>query len=89
MAGFNLHHEREANGDGNDENETQLRRYLNVNGDILLSFTANGRFWAWSLDTPDNEAGPRNYVIRDSNCDGVFDEDYRLDDAFHVPDCTR
>ena len=89
MAGFNLHHEREANGDCEDENETQLRQYLNASGDSLISFTTNGRIWAWRLDTRDNEAGPHNYVIRDSNSDGVFDEDYRLDDAFHVPDCTR
>jgi hypothetical protein len=76
-------------GDGDGENETRLRQYLNKNGDSLVSFTTNGRLWAWSLDTRDDEVGPRNYVIRDSNCDGTFDEVYGLDDEFHVPDCTR
>jgi hypothetical protein len=28
-------------------------------------------------------------VIRDSNCDGSFDEVYGLDDEFHVPDCVK
>ena len=30
-----------------------------------------------------------NYVIRDSNCDGVFDGRYGLAEDFHVPDCLR
>ena len=89
LEGFNLHDERDADGDGDGENETRLHQYLNANGDSLVSFTTNGRLWAWSLDTRDDEVGPRNYVIRDSNCDGTFDEVYSLDDEFHVPDCTR
>jgi hypothetical protein len=89
LEGFNLHDERDADGDGDGENETRLHQYLNANGDSLVSFTTNDRLWAWSLDTRDDEVGPRNYVIRDSNCDGTFDEVYGLDDEFHVPDCTR
>ena len=89
LEGFNLHDERDADGDGDGKNETQIRQYLNANGDSLASFTSNERLWAWSLDTRDNEAGPKNYVIRDSNCDGSFDEVYGLDDEFHVPDCVK
>ena len=89
LEGYNLHHERDADGDGDGENETRLRQYLNPNGDSLVSFTTNGRLWAWSLDTRNDDVGPRNYVIRDSNCDGSFDEVYGLDDEFHVPDCAR
>ncbi|MDX2456512.1 MAG: hypothetical protein QNL87_03305 [Gammaproteobacteria bacterium] len=89
LEGFNLHDERDADGDGDGKNETQIRHYLNANGDSLASFTSNERIWAWSLDTRDDESGPRNYVIRDSDCDGIFDEVYGLDDEFHVPDCTR
>jgi hypothetical protein len=51
--------------------------------------TSNGRLWAWSLDTRDDESGVHNYVIRDSNCDGVFDEVYGLDAEFHVPECLK
>ena len=89
LEGFNQHDERDADGDGDGKNETRLGQYLNANGDSIVSFTSNGRLWAWSLDTRDGESGPRNYVIRDSNCDGSFDEVYGLDDEFHVPDCTR
>ena len=89
LEGFNQHDERDADGDGDGKNETQLGQYLNANGDSIVSFTSNGRLWAWSLDTRDDESGPRNYVIRDSNCDGSFDEVYGLDDEFHVPDCTQ
>ena len=89
LEGFNQHDERDADGDGDGKNETRLGQYLNANGDSIVSFTSNGRLWAWSLDTRDDESGPRNYVIRDSNCDGSFDEVYGLDDEFHVPDCTQ
>lgn len=89
LEGFNLHDERDADGDGDGKNETRIRQYLNANGDSIASFTSNERLWAWSLDTRDDESGPRNYVIRDSDCDGIFDEVYGLDDEFHVPDCTR
>ena len=89
LEGFNQHDERDADGDGDGKNETRLGQYLNANGDSIVSFTSNGRLWAWSLDTRDDESGPRNYVIRDSDCDGSFDEVYGLDDEFHVPDCVR
>ena len=89
LAGFNLHDERDADGDGDKKNETRIRQYLNTNGDSIVSFTSNGRLWAWSLDSRDDESGQRNYVIRDGNCDGIFDEVYGLDDEFHVPDCVK
>jgi len=89
LEGFNLHDERDADGDGDGKNETRIKHYLNANGDSLASFTSNERLWAWSLDTRDSDIGPKNYVIRDSDCDGVFDEVYSLDDEFHVPDCVK
>jgi len=89
LAGVNQHDEREADGDGDGQNETTLGQYLNANGDSIVSFTSNGRVWAWSLDTRDSELGPENYVIRDSDCDGTFDEVYGLDEEFHVPECVK
>jgi hypothetical protein len=90
LEGFNLHNQREADGDGDGNNETLIMHYLNDNGDSVVSMTTKGRIWAWSLDTRDEETGgPHNYVIRDSDCDGVFDEAYGLDDDFHVPDCLK
>ena len=89
LEGFNLHDERDADGDGDGNNETRLGQYLNSNGDSIVSFTSNKRVWAWSLNTRDDESGTRNYVIRDSNCDDIFDEVYGLDDDVHVPDCVK
>ncbi len=89
LEGFNLHDERDADGDDDGENETRLDQYLNANGDSIVSFTSNGQIWAWSLNTRDSDIGSQNYVIRDSDCDGTFDEVYGLDDEFHVPDCVK
>ena len=89
MEGYQLHDERDADGDGDGVNETHIKHYLSQSGDSIASMTTNDRLWAWSLDTRDNESGTKNYVIRDSNCDGTFDEVYSLDDEFHVPDCAR
>ena len=89
LDGFNLHDERDADGDGDGVNETHIKHYLNQSGDSIVSMAIGDRLWAWSLDTHDNDSGVHNYVIRDSNCDAVFDEVYSLDDEFHVPDCLK
>ena len=89
LDGFNLHAESDADGDGDGKNETHVKQYFNASGDSIVSMTTKGRLWAWSLDTRENDSGVRNYVIRDSNCDGVFDEVYGLDDEFHIPDCLK
>jgi hypothetical protein len=90
LTGFQLHDQWDMDGDGDGKNETHIMHYLNPNGDSLSSMTTRGRTWAWSLNSHDNETGgPKNYVIRDSDCDGVYDEVYGLDDEFHVPDCLE
>ena len=73
MEGFLLHDERDADGDGDNVNETHVQHYLNPNGNSVFSMTTNGRLWAWSLDTRDDESGPNNYVIRFIDCVGFFD----------------
>ena len=89
LDGFVLHSERDGDGDGDGVNETHITQYVNENGDSLVSMTTGDRTWAWSLNTRDSEMGPDNYVIRDSDCDGVFDEVYGLDAQFHVPECVK
>jgi len=89
LEGFNMHVERDADGDGDGVNETHIQQYFSESGDSIVSMTTKGRLWAWSLNTLDNDSGVRNYVIRDSNCDDIFDEVYGLDDEYHVPDCLK
>ena len=89
MEGFTLHSERDADGDGDGVNETHIMQYMNPHGDSLFSMTTKGRTWAWSLDARESDSGSSNYVIRDSDCDGTFDEVYGLDEEFHVPDCVE
>lgn len=89
LTGFKSHSEREADGDGDGVNETLIVQYLNDNGDSIVSMTTKGSLWAWSLETRGNDSSVHNYVIRDSDCDGVFDEVYSLDDQFYVPDCLK
>ena len=89
LEGFNLHVERDADGDGDGVNETHIKQYFSESGDSIVSMTTKGRLWAWSLNTRDDNLGVNNYVIRDSNCDDIFDEVYGLDDEYHVPDCLK
>jgi len=91
LSTFVLVNSDDEDGDGDGVKETHVVHYNNRAGDKLFSMTTNGRLWAWSLKTP-GDAAPNsawNYVIRDSNCDGVFDEKYGLDEEFHVPDCLK
>ena len=89
LAGFTQQGEREADGDGDGVKETLIVQYLNQDGDSIVSMSTKGRVWAWSLETLSNNSSIHNYVIRDSDCDGTFDEVYSLDDKFHVPDCVK
>ena len=89
LEGFNQHAESDADGDSDGKNETHIKQYFNAKGDSIVSMTTKGRLWAWSLNTRENDSAVRNYVIRDSNCDGVFNEVYSLDEEFHVPDCLK
>ena len=71
--------------------ESQVQRYRNLSGDRIFSLTTNEQLWAWSLDSKggDDADISRNYVIRDSDCDGVFDQRYGLDEEFLLPDCVK
>jgi hypothetical protein len=90
LEGFTPTNEHDADGDGDGVKETHIQNYANAAGDSIFSMTTKGRVWAWSLETKgESTGGPKNYVIRDSNCDGVFDEVYGLDDKFTVPDCLK
>ena len=89
LDGYTMHSEHDADGDGDGVNETRIKQYLNQEGDSLVSMSSKGRLWAWSLNTNNNNSAVQNYVIRDSDCDGTFDEVYSLDDDFHVPECVK
>jgi hypothetical protein len=89
LEGFTLDVERDADGDGDGVNETHIKQYLSQSGDSIVSMTTKDQLWAWSQNTRDSELGVHNYVIRDSNCDGIFDEVYGLDDEYHLPDCLK
>ena len=84
---------QELDGDGNDDGvkETRIRRFRNVNGDRMFTMTAKDQLWAWSVDAVDDDDSQinRNYVLRDSDCDGSFDERYRLDEGFNLPACLE
>ena len=90
MDGYNLQDEHDADADGDGVKETHIQQYSNAAGDSIFSMTTKDHLWAWSLNTKgEGTGGPNNYVIRDSDCDGVFDEVYSLDDKYYVPDCVK
>ena len=89
LSDYELHNEYDDDGDSDGVKETHVRRYINSTGDSAFSLTTRGTLWAWSLDIKGDDDSDihKNYVIRDSNCDTVFDERYSLDAQFHVPEC--
>ena len=86
---FTITSEEDGDGDGDGINETHIRHYVNLMGDRVFSMTTNGKLWAWSLESHGGHESETNYVIRDSDCDGIFDERYSLDEEFHLPDCVK
>jgi hypothetical protein len=91
LEGFLLFRAEQADGDGDGVEETHIVRYRNAAGDSVFSMTTKGQLWAWSLKSgaPGDTDPGRNYVLRDSDCDGSFDELYGLSDEFRVPDCLK
>ncbi len=91
LSRFLLINGEEADGDGDGVKETHIVHYQDVAGDKLFSMSTKDKLWAWSLQSKADKGseGGWNYVIRDSNCDGTFDEKYTLDEEFHVPDCLK
>lgn len=84
--------EEQGDGDGDGVRETRIVHYKNVDGDKAFSMTTKDRLWAWSVESRASSGEvnlDRNFVIRDSDCDGTFDERYSLDEQFHVPDCLK
>jgi hypothetical protein len=91
MEGFVKIGESDGDGDADGTDETRIRRFRNLNGDRMFTMTAKDRLWAWSVDAVNDDDSDlnRNYVLRDSDCDGRFDERYRLDEGFNLPDCLK
>jgi hypothetical protein len=92
LRSFLLVGEQDRDGDGDGVEETHILRYMSSSGDRIFSTTTGGRLWAWSLDshgTTDAADSARDYVIRDSDCDGTFDERYGLGEEFQVPACLK
>ena len=90
MEGFIITQEEDGDGDGDGIKETHIRRYRNLAGDSVFSMTTKDSLWAWSMNAHGDDTDVSgHYVIRDSNCDGSFDERYGLDEEFHVPDCLK
>ena len=89
LDGFTLTSDEHADGDGDGKKETHVRHYKNPRGDRLFNMTTKGVRWAWSEQSHAGAESDRNYVIRDSNCDGEYDQKYNLDEEFHVPDCLK
>ena len=91
MEGFVRIQEYDGDGDSDGVKETRIRRFMNTHGDRMFTMTTKDQLWAWSVDAADGDDGDlnRNYVLRDSNCDGRFDERYGLDEGFNLPDCLK
>lgn len=83
--------ESDGDGDGDGVRETHIKRYRDLAGDSIFNMTTGDRLWAWSLSSRGTDASEvdKNYVIRDSDCNGSFDERYRIDEAFHLPACLK
>ncbi len=91
LEGFQAAGESPADVDTDGVNETVIRRYVSESGDSVFSLVTNDRVWAWSLATVvgDKLDPARSYVIRDSNCDGIFDEKYGQQEEFQIPPCVK
>lgn len=72
--------------------ETRLEKYQSRSGEKIGKYVTGGKNWAWAVapNRKDVCHYPDNYVIRDSDGDGVFDERYRFcGEEFWLPTWTK
>lgn len=72
--------------------ETRLEKYQSRSGEKIGKYVTGGKNWAWAVapNRKDVCHYPDNYVIRDSDGDGVFDERYRFcGEEFWLPAWTK
>lgn len=85
--------DREFDVDVNEDgiNETHVVKYVNTAQDIIYKYTTNGKTWAWGagVNSGDKSDITKNYAVRDSNCDGKFDEKYTRTEEFYLPSCLK
>lgn len=85
-------YEKEFNVDVDEDGigETHVTKYVNAEKVIIYKYTTEGKTWAWGRSKPRSEDRSditKNFAIMDSNCDDDFDERYRVDEEFYLPDC--
>jgi len=71
--------------------ETKLEIYVNAAGQKIGKYSTNGKTWEWAIKSvQDVNDNTHNYAIRDSNCDGQFDERYAFTgEEVYLPDCLK
>ncbi|MBM4271802.1 MAG: hypothetical protein FJ139_06590 [Deltaproteobacteria bacterium] len=93
LEGYTKSNEWDHDVDKDGIKESHIIKYTNSAGDTILKTSTRGTDWLWLKKTQDyNSNQPditKGYVIRDSNCDGKFDEKYSLSESFDLPACLK
>jgi hypothetical protein len=76
--------------DENGSKETMLFRY-ECQKKVIIRFTTKGKTWAWAilLNREDKADEINNYVVYDSNGDGIFNRKYGGSENFNLPDYLK
>jgi len=70
--------------------ETTLEIYGNAIGQYIGKYTCNGIIWEWGVKANNNNDDTiNNYILRDSDGDGIFDERYGGNETTYVPDWVK
>jgi len=93
LEGYKLEKEFDVDVDEDGIKESNMTRYQNSAGDRILKLKTKNRIWGWAVKRhkypEDKNDLTKNYAIKDSNCNGIFDEIYRWDEQFYLPDCLK
>jgi len=71
--------------------ETLGEVFKNSEGKVIVRLSTDRKTWAWGIfgNPSDRTDIINNYVIRDSNGDGIFDEKYPANEQFFLPDWVK
>ncbi|MBM4271793.1 MAG: hypothetical protein FJ139_06545 [Deltaproteobacteria bacterium] len=93
LEGFLFNRQFKIDEDEDGIKESDVTIYKNPSGDQIGVISTGGIIWLWSRRDHDylhNRTDiNRNYSIRDSNCDAIFDERYATGEPFYLPNCLK
>jgi len=91
LEGYTLVQTKQLDKDNNGSRETTLEIYAKGKTKLIGKYITDGKVWGWAIynDLQNRDDPFKNFSIRDSNGDGIFNEKYTTTEEYPLPDYLK